>query len=167
MVLFTLLRGFQVPIAALDTFLRANHVDESLAITPIKSDGPIDQLLRAKSGGQKTRLIVAYRKSYNRPSFGYIAFDWLHVFSQREIRPSDISETPPSGFSALQDEILAFAKEDDGKDGDNGAVTDGDSDLTTLYAVITDERVYTPLELQERGQVLLHSFTATNSSSSF
>lgn len=158
MVLFTLLRGFQVPIAALDAFLVAHNVDESLAITPINPDGPIDQLLRAKSEGKKTRLIVAYREDYSRPSFGYIAYDWLHVFSQREIQPSEISETPPPGFSALRDEILTFAEKNDNQDGNDSGAIDSGSNLTKLYAVITDERVYTLLELQERSQVFIPFF---------
>lgn len=152
----TVLRGFKVPLPVLDAFLLANNINETktlcFGIPPFHDE--VDQvttLLRNKVGGgdTKTRVFVSSRMSFDYATSAYIAYDWTVVFAQRRFGPGELTDAPPPGFEELRREVLSYA----GGDG-AGSSLGGDARYqNAVYVVITDERVFTPPELRERGPV--------------
>lgn len=147
------LRGFKVPLPVLNTFLLANNIDESERLCsgiPSFYDevDEVTTLLRNKvgSGDTKTRVFVPSRMSFHRASEAYIAYDWIVVFAQRRLGPGDLADTPPPGFEELRREVLSHA---DGVE----SLADDARYQNAVHVVITDEQVYIPPELLERGPV--------------
>lgn len=103
MSVVTVLRGFKVPLPALDAFLLANNINESEVLCsgfpPFcdEDDDQVTTLLRNKlgNGDAKTRVFVPARMSYKRATSGYIAYDWKVVFAQRRFDAGDLAEHPP------------------------------------------------------------------------
>ncbi|KAI0433986.1 hypothetical protein F5Y09DRAFT_297439 [Xylaria sp. FL1042] len=144
----TLLRGFKVPVTVLDAFLRANNVDDTHGMSPLPDDDKvISALLRNKmgTGAGNARVFIPHREAFSPATFAYVAFCWLHVFVQREVKlEDDLSETPPSGFVRLKDEILSF--------GDSTEARDSEANVPgaiSLYVVYTDNRGWTPQVLYD------------------
>ncbi|ROW00395.1 hypothetical protein VMCG_07335 [Cytospora schulzeri] len=161
----TILRGFKVPFPVLDAFLKAHDIHESEGLcagfAPFYDQYPdtVTTLLRNKVGGgdKKTQVFVPYRKSYDFASCGYIAYDWIMVFAQRNIKPGELADTPPVGFEELRREILSYCK-------GNEPLIDDPRYQNGLYVVITDERPFFPRELVERNMVCsIKSYTTYGS----
>ncbi|KAI0008623.1 hypothetical protein F4779DRAFT_586082 [Xylariaceae sp. FL0662B] len=141
----TVLRGFKVPISVLDAFLSANGVGETSGYPPFDSSDPASDLLRAKTGHPKTRLFIPHKKAYNNAAFAYVAYDWVMVFAQREIRlGEELSDEAPESFSRLRQDIMSFAA------GAGQEVPADDGMAGGLFVVITEERSFIPPELRQR-----------------
>jgi hypothetical protein len=156
MPLITVFRGFKVSVSILDAFLTANNLDETFGFPPHKDDSEaISTLLRSKmgAGAGDACVIIPQREAFSRSTLAYVAFCWLHVFVQREIKPEDdLPEIVPSGFLRLKDEILSYAS-----DGGAGLQT-SDTSCTGaigLHIVYTGNRGWTPDVLYERIRVTL------------
>lgn len=151
-----ILRGFKVPFPILDAFLIAHNIHESEVLCtgfPPFYDNDSDTvsiLLRNKvgSGDEKTRIFVPYRRSYDHASCGYVAYDWIRVFAQRCIKPSELSDTPPAGFEDLRSEILSYCEGSE-------ALVDDQRYQNGLYVVITDNQNFIPSEIRQRNMVCL------------
>lgn len=159
----TVLRSFKVPLSVLNAFLLANNINDSkmlcFGIPPFYDNLKVDRvttLLRNKvgNGDTKTRVFVSSRTSmgYYLASCAYIAYDWTMVFAQRRFGPGDLADIPPPGFEELRREILSYA---DGAE----SLPDDERYQNAVYVVITDERVYIPPELAERGLVRNREFS--------
>lgn len=152
-----ILRGFKVPFKVLDGFLLAHNIWETeglcSGIAPFYNKDPdkTSTLLRNKvgNGDTKTRVFVPYKMSLDHASHGYVAYDWIMVFAQRRIKPSELSEIPPEGFEDLRREILSYSPET------NDSLVDNPEYQNGLWVVITDERVYVPPELRQRMLVCI------------
>ena len=146
MTQYTILRGFQVPIPVLDAFLVANGLDETYGTPPLDYKDPASDLLREKTGHSKARLIIPARMHYSPADFGYIAYDWVMTFAQRQLHlDKELLDEAPAGFAELRNEIMGFAEE--------AGVSMEPGDQTGLFAIITDERGYAPEEIIDRDTV--------------
>lgn len=155
MSITTVLRGFKVLLPILNTFLLANNINKSrmLCLGILLFYDEVDRvttLLRNNVGNRdtKTRVFISSRISvgYYLASSAYIAYEWTMVFAQRSFGPEDLADTPPPGFEGLRREILSYADRAE-------SLPDDERYQNAVYVVITDERVYIPPELAERGLV--------------
>jgi hypothetical protein len=132
----TLLRGFQVSVAALNAFPVANNVDETFGTPPFYNRhpdrDPISKLLLAKiarfdqkADKAKFRVIMPSVEG-DTATTAYVTYAWVSVEVHREVNlDHNLPAEPPKGFQELRSEILSFgdkvaAKErivDDGKMG--------------------------------------------------
>ncbi|KAK4245708.1 hypothetical protein C7999DRAFT_33923 [Corynascus novoguineensis] len=123
MGLTVILRGFKVPIAVLDRFLASNGVEETNGTPPRLFYLP----------GECTT-------DHARSTYGYVAYAYIMVYSQRMIdHPRDLPEQAPPSFAELRREILGFLQ----VRGVQGA--EGKVGANLLFIVVTDEREF-PLE---------------------
>lgn len=138
------LRGFKVPVAALDRFLRANGVLETDGYAPFYHHGLDDasKLLRAKIGGSdsKIRLFIPFRMGNYQSTFAYVAYAWVFVYAQRKLDlPEELPDKAPEGFAELRNEIMGFAV--GGVEGEPPQ-SPHDQDVTDMFVTITDERPF-------------------------
>lgn len=139
--LTTILRGFRVPVAALDRFLQANGLMPTFGDPPSSLDSqtdPASMLLRTKlgddHGDSKTRLFIPFKKGRKRSDVAYIAYDWVMVFAQRQVNlGEELLDRPPPRFAELRDDMLQFAD----REGQQKV-----EDLSALFVVITDEECF-------------------------
>ncbi|KAI1394292.1 uncharacterized protein F4822DRAFT_44566 [Hypoxylon trugodes] len=115
MPVITVLRGFKIHYSVLDAFLRTNGVNQTHGYPPSgKTDDKIATLLSAKMGddGKGARVFIPHRESYDQSTFAYVAYCWVHVFSQHEVKfDTTLTEVVPERFKALQKEMLALGEE--------------------------------------------------------
>ena len=146
---YALLRGFKVPIPVLDAFLVANGLDETYGTPPMDYKDPASDFLREKTGIPKIRLIIPARMHFSSADFGYIAYDWVMTFAQREIElDKELLDQAPAGFAELRNEIIGFAKE--------AGVSAQPGGLTSLFTTVTDERAYDAQEVIDREEVSIY-----------
>ncbi|KAI0816430.1 hypothetical protein GGR55DRAFT_674631 [Xylaria sp. FL0064] len=148
----TLLRGFKVPVTVLDAFLRANNVDDTHGMSPLPDDDQaISALLRDKmgEGAGSARVFIPHREAFSPATLAYVAFCWLHVFVQREVKlEDDLPEIPPSGFFRLKDEIFSFGDATEVRDRESSSLG-----AIGIHIVYTDNRGWTPQVLYDRIKV--------------
>lgn len=162
MPVIAVLRGFRVAVPTFDAFLDANGVDETYGQPPSHfyeqyPKDPISQLFHAKLGGEndknnnQTRLFMPQREAKGPATYAYIAYTWVIVYAQRELRLDEGEDLPkevPPGFDELRKEILSFASPDTTKTGaDQGEHHIG------LFVVFSMEAAYTPEVLRARYDV--------------
>ncbi|KAK4233795.1 hypothetical protein C8A03DRAFT_47736 [Achaetomium macrosporum] len=159
MGLTAILRGFKVPIAVLDRFLVSNGVEETYGIPPSllrvpgSSVPPLDPqatFLRAKlaaagDANSTARIFIPQKQGQAPSSYGYVAYAYVMVFSQRRIDlAGELPDQAPPGFAELRREILACAEEGEQAllqvAGMHGG--EGEDDASLLYIVLTDEREF-------------------------
>ncbi|KAK3937998.1 hypothetical protein QBC46DRAFT_441738 [Diplogelasinospora grovesii] len=162
MGLTTILRGFKVPIAVLDRFLKSNGVEEtwgfppSLLPIPGSNGSPMDPqsaFLRAKLAAagdtnSLARIFVPHRQGQARSTHAYVAYTYVMVFGQRKINlAADLPDRAPPGFAELRREILGFAEE--GEPGEEALLQvagmqggEGEDPASLLFVVLTDEREF-------------------------
>lgn len=146
----TLLRGFKVPVAVLDAFLRANNLDDTHGMSLLPDqDQEISALLAGKMDTGKARVIIPQREGFSLSHLAYVAFSWLHVFAQREVElEEDLPEIPPPAFLRLKNEILSFGAAEGRDDEDSRVGAIG------FYVVFTNDRMWIPQVLSDRVQVM-------------
>ncbi len=126
MGLTTILRGFKVPVAALDRFLEANNVMPTYNYPPrydriippgnehIPAVDPQTALLRSKlppgtPQSQNTRLFMPNCDGMALATHAYIAYAFVNVFVQRQVDvPRELPEASPEGFRELRRKILGL-----------------------------------------------------------
>lgn len=88
---------------------------------------------------------------HNESNFAYVAWAWDMVCAQKEI-PLDhqIPTDPPTGWETVKNEILSFRH-----DNDSTCEAAGHG-KTGLFIVVSDERRYFPLSLQQRNTASAH-----------
>ena len=163
----TILRGFKISAAVLDTFLAANNVYETYGTPPFYKDHPDDDrisvLLHAKIAKEdkdadknKFRVMIPSLRGSARSEVAYVTYTWVTVFAHRELAmDEDLPAKVPLGFEGLRQEILSF----------RDTVPDGhqilDEGHMGLYVVYTHDirGLYMPQELLDRDKVCpaLHS----------
>lgn len=174
MGLTVILRGFKVPIAVLDRFLASNGVDETEGRPPrlfyLPGEcptvlNPESACLRAKlvpagDTDSQARLFIPQRQGHADSTYGYVAYAYTMVYSQRMIDlVRELPDQTPPGFAELRREILGFAEE--GEEallqaaGMQGG--EGEGGTSSLFIVVTDEREF-PLERTFLREVSLAPF---------
>lgn len=144
-----IIRGLKVRVTVLDRFLKANGVDKTYGIAPFYDVDPDkeSQLLRSKVGGgdTRTRIFVPSKRDHNATTFAYVAWAWEMVYAQKEVLlDQQLPPNPPTGWAAVQDEILSFSHD---TDSDWKAAGHG---KTGLFIVVSDERAYFPQSLRQQ-----------------
>ncbi|CAM1502299.1 Fc.00g042830.m01.CDS01 [Cosmosporella sp. VM-42] len=116
----TILRGFKVSVAALDEFLMANGVEETLGAAPFYSHHPdkcpISILLHKKiteAGGtadrNNFRVIIPSREGTDLSTVAYVTYTWVQMYAQLELHlDEDLPVAIPAGFEALKTDILSY-----------------------------------------------------------
>lgn len=151
----SIIRGLKVRVPVLHRFLSANGVDETYGLAPFYDVDPDEQsqLLRSKvgNGDTRTRIFVPSKMGHNESNFAYVAWAWDMVYAQKEI-PLDrqLPTDPPTGWKAVKNEILSFSYDTDSTWKVAGYGKTG------LFIVVSDERRYFPLSLQQRNTVSVH-----------
>jgi hypothetical protein len=144
-----ILRGFKVPVTALDRFLRANGVMETDGYAPFyhRDLDDASKLLRARvgDGGSKTRLFMPSRMGNRQSTFAYVAYAWVFVYAQRQLHPlEELPDEAPEGFAELRNEVMKFARgETEGEQPQTQpqALLE-DEGVTSMFVTITDERPF-------------------------
>jgi hypothetical protein len=160
-----ILRGFKVPVAALDRFLRANGVMETYGYAPFyhRDLDDASKLLRARvgDGGSKTRLFIPFRMGNGQSTFAYVAYAWVFVYAQRKLHPlEELPDKAPEGFAELRNEVMKFATGE--IEGEQPQTQD--EDVTSMFVTITDERPFRFAEpfLRQVGRGILAWQTYTS-----
>jgi hypothetical protein len=152
-----IIRGLKVRVPVLDSFLRANKVDETYGMAPFYHVDPDEQsqFLRSKVGGgdTRTRIFVPSKQGHNESNFAYVAYAWEMVYAQKEISlDQQLPAEPPRGWEALKDEILSFSYDID------SVWREAGHGKTGLFIIVSDERRYRPPSIQQRIFVSLRVF---------
>ena len=103
------IRGFQVPLATLDRFLRANGARETDGWPPFhhRELDDASELLCTKIGGSysdnKTRLFVPYNINHNSSTLAYVAYAWVFVMpSGSSISPTTFTAGRPKALPSCE-----------------------------------------------------------------
>lgn len=154
-MLITALRGFRVRLNVLHKFFLAHGLDESEDLcapcppfidreTGEPEDDAAHRLLRSKVGSDTKHIAVfiANLRSHGDARHAYIAYDWIFVYAQRQVKPEELSPTPPLSFARLREEMLEFGEQEEAEDAKY---------QTGLYIVVTERRSGQAIpEIQER-----------------
>lgn len=153
MVLITMLRRFKVPLKVLDAFLTDNGIPEEHealcmgALPSFRDDSEkITALLRYIARDTKTRLFVPFRVRFNYASNAYIAYDWILVFAQGNVKRDKLLESPPAIFENLRQEILSYGTTE---------CYDGGCQIG-LWIVVTDRKNHVPSKLSQRQKACIN-----------
>lgn len=103
-----IIRGLKVHIQVLDRFFHDNGCHGTYGNPPFYDKDPdgFSTLLRSKltSNNTKTRLFVPSKMNHNQTNFGYVAWAYERVYSQREILLEEhLPAEPPEGWGSLRD----------------------------------------------------------------
>lgn len=150
-----IVRGLKVRVPVLDRFLAANGVDETYGLAPFYGVDPDrrTKLLRCKIGGgdTRTRLFIPSKVGHDETNFAYVAWAREMVYAQKEILlDQQLPTNPPAGWEAVKDEILSFSH---AIDFTWSAAGHG---RTGVFIVVSDERPYFPLSLEQLNTVSAH-----------
>lgn len=159
----TILRGFRVSVIVLDSFLRANRVDETYGTPPFftrhPDNDPISILIYKRlvefTGDASMidkndyRVAIPHVEGHQTSRAAYVTYAWQVVRAHREIDLKKLPAEPPVAFEQLRKEIMSFGE---GLDNEERISNDG---KLGLYAVHTYEirGSFTPQELIDRYKV--------------
>jgi hypothetical protein len=172
MGLTAILRGFKVPVAVLDRFLKANHVEPTYGYTPSYYRPELDagsSFLRTKlatvTGDSNTRIFIPQVEGESKSAYAYVAYAWVMIYAQRKLDlAEELPNRAPPGFSELRSEILGFANAGDEVEmlQVRRLEAEGEDPAAALFVVVADDQPYSmarfPRKVSQTKQTSVDEF---------